>query len=132
MTIRDNLIEAIKEVTAHRDKMDLGAWAIEEECGTIYCAAGLLATKSFFIKQGLHLVSDEDARGMWNLWYGDCPFAHLPRRVLDRLFGTDAFDKLFVRRGNGYWDDELLKDNELTDKELVLARLNKQLEMYSC
>lgn len=136
MTIRDNLIEAIKEVTLFpEEQLDLKMYVVESECGTLYCAAGLLATKPFFQEQGLVLETSQFT--LYGKPHQYVTHATMSEGMYDRtwatmLFGVDGFLHIFAPRARGTWDDIFFDDtgDQLTDKELVLLRLQKQLTLY--
>ncbi len=126
-TIRCNLIEAIRVVEAE-PVLHLDSFISEHACGTLYCTAGLLAIQPYFQRQGLRFD------GNWAVtWYLDAP---------RDLFGEDAFDRLFAASEMGVWDDDLIRELEApneddeptnprpTDKQLALARLRRQLDLY--
>mgnify|MGYP001576459888 CR=1 FL=1 len=133
-TIRCNLIEAIRLVEAE-PVLELDQYLTETTCGTLYCTAGLLAQQPYFQRQGMRLSQDEDWGGLSIGTY----FLTIGHR---ELFGDDAFDRLFASSKVGVWDDELIRELEApnedaeptkprpTDKQLALARLRRQLDLY--
>jgi len=121
-TIRENLLRAIQLVEDEPAQLlDLSSIVRETGCGTLHCVIGLCVTDPFFRDQGLRMYG-------WMLMVGE----QIAGRGLPPMFGTDAWDRLFHRRGWGTWDQPWLdpEDGHITDKELALMRLNKQLEEY--
>lgn len=117
-TIVENLTSAIAHVEAFpEDRLDLSNWSQEAECGTLFCGAGLLATKPEFIEQ-LHVDWDS------------APVDVVASILSDQgqMFGDDPYGRLFASCGSGTWDDELQPFH--SDKELLLKRLAKQLTIY--
>lgn len=123
-TIRENLLRAIKLVEDEPVQLvDLDEYAKTTPCGTLHCAAGLCASDPFFQAQGMTL----DGFG----WLHTQP-KDLPTDDLDALFGICAWQRLFNARACGTWDQGWLdpEAGHISDKELALLRLNKQLEEY--
>lgn len=95
-------------------------------CGTIACGAGFLGMHPDFNAMGFRLERFDPFcttvpfyKGAW------------ANDAVDKLFGDDAFDRMFATHGEGAYDDDLLDElwNRLhrraTDKELLLARMKK-------
>lgn len=121
-----NLRAAIAAVEA-QPELDLAAYRRQHPCGTLFCVAGLLPVTEHFIKLGV----TANGAGRPRL-----PAVYDVDDTLDDLFGTYgrfcAYDVLCEPYGFGKWDDELLaapERQDLTHKELALARLNKALEI---
>jgi hypothetical protein len=104
-------------------KFNLTQYVRVTDCGTLYCTAGLLATKPEFIQQGFCSDKSGEVEFDGNM-LGIGPGA-------DALFGESSFDRLFDTYRSGVWDDELIGNQQnISDKELALMRLRKQLELY--
>ena len=129
MSIKKNLEVAIAAIeAAPESEIDLAYF--RSPCGTHHCALGLLTTVPYFINLGLYMGTfaglfkplvckqGHDQSG----FDGDGP------DWLDEMFGTNAYDRLFIERGEGDFDEEMLPG--LPDKGLALARLREQLEFY--
>lgn len=129
MTIRENLLVLIKAIEDEPSKaINLNSFEQEGICGTLHCALGLATTLPHFYTQGLAWGEGRGdlppcpaigGRGLWQT-------GGLSK--LDAMFGEDSYDRLFEPRSCGIWDDDLI--NWSTDKELAIARLRKQLELY--
>lgn len=139
--IIENLELAIKAVEEYPEELfDLERFQDRTQCGTLYCTAGLLSTVPHFYHQGVKLVDEgEDLCGAnrWRLIRKIDPATGVMNYTyLWSLFGDWAFDRLFEGRGHGIWDEHLIAnlyekhDRFVTDKELALARLQKQLGIY--
>lgn len=135
------------------EKLDLGTWVRETECGTLFCAAGHLTQHEHF-KQFMALgpqagykkslasekvltlvpvidgVVQPDTVG-WTGW-----------RWLGAHFGPNAFNHCFHKRGSGSLDTEhpdftYAEDGDygacfptsVTDKALALWRLGEQAKL---
>lgn len=121
-TIRDNLLQAIAATEAFPERLlALHYYRKETDCGTMYCLAGLLTTVPHFAEQGLTLQRSE-RDPTWTLV--------TEGRKLNDILGYSAWFRLFAPRGAAEWDEQLLRDGTLTDKQLALARLRRQLEEY--
>lgn len=138
MTIRENLIEAIREVTAFpEERLSLEKYVTpaKNECGTLYCAAGLLATKPFFNAQGmvLKMAHSECGSAMYQyVTHESACCGNHDRYWATMLFGESGFSNVFATFGAGTWDHFLIRltNRRLSDKELVLLRLQEQLKFY--
>jgi hypothetical protein len=133
MNIIENLKKAIEVVEACPEAvLDLQHYKQETPCGTLFCTAGLLATTPFFMEQGLQLVPIEDRDSAYNVTNpkicSDFVFG-MSTAWANAMFGGGGFVNLFQSRGCGYWDEEIDPTDEMTDKELALCRLHRQLEM---
>lgn len=135
-TIRENLLALRAGVEAHPEELlDLAAYKQRNSCGTLYCTFGLATTLPHFRELGMYIDGNE-AHGHSIHLQGEgeegSRFADWP----DRLFGEDAYDRLFQVQDAGEFDrteneDGLLDKNpRLTGKQLALARIDKQLENY--
>jgi hypothetical protein len=132
MTIVQNLRKAIEIIRAiPDDKLNLGTFRTDTDCGTIACSVGWLAQDPYFIEQGLTLVPTPTG---YSLKLGG-PYDALVATSgtyynLDELFGADAFYRLFATRIIGIVDSITLNevDSDLTDKQLALNRLEQQLK----
>lgn len=128
--ILDNLDRAIAIITEiPDDKLDLRQF--KTECGTIACTAGWLTSNPHFIQQGMGLAPTR------SLYFRDVqPFdltlhgkTHTNMDWLDDLFGPDAFDHLFIERGDGEMDEDIFHDVgdfDTSDKTLALERLKRR------
>lgn len=99
-------------------------------CKTIGCTLGWLAMHPYFVAQGLYLRHGGVYLETDNLKLG-------PECAAEYLFGRQAFDKYFDGYGNGNWDDDLCRHNQLPTsrflsqptkeqhKTLALARLKR-------
>lgn len=109
-------------------------------CGTIACAAGWLAGSGQIPGLTLRLFTEvtgkqrlvpwptyatlpANAGEVWRLW--DQILRHLAA-ILD--ITPQQADGLFNQAGDGEFDDYLLEDGSLSDKDLVLARFDYLLE----
>lgn len=139
-TIKENLEQLIKFVEEEPEQLfDLRLYETPTPCGTLHCALGLAATKPFFQGQGLRFLG-----GLLIIADGRWPNNH----TLAPLFGEDSWSRLFEVRGldykvegevvidsvfdGGSWDAGIFAKlgPGITDKELALARLNRQLALY--
>lgn len=140
------------------EKLNLGTWAEETECGTLFCAAGHLTQHEPF-KQFMALGPQADGKTIlmtytiltlvpvidgvaqpdtvgwtgWPWW----PW-------LDAHFGPQAFNRCFHARGSGTLDtehpdftysedgdDERCFPESVTDKALALWRLGEQAKIVT-
>lgn len=127
MTIRENLLELRHAIAAWpEEKFDLEFVAIKHDCGTLYCALGIVGSTPCFQVMGYSL--DMFGRLTKN---GDFYLADL-----DDDFGHHAYGHIFQQRQRGGFDSLITKDSKealddtVTDKMLALARIDKQLELY--
>lgn len=104
-------------------------------CGTIACAAGWLAGSGQIPGLSLHVVTEitgtvrlvpwpdyatlPQVDEIWRLW--DQILRHLAA-IFD--ITPQQADGLFNVAGDGEFDDYLLEDNSLSDKDLALARFD--------
>lgn len=125
------LREAIAVVErAPEDRVNLIAYQYEDpECGTFYCAAGLLATSKEFNAKGLTLRSNHVCDGLLPCYKGLFGLVGMNALFQD----NHAFQRYFASRGAGEFDYALLGGSNIvariSDKELALARLRKGLEL---
>jgi hypothetical protein len=120
-TIRENLIQAIAAVKARPEHLfDLDKYIQERECGTLFCTAGLLCHTPHFQGMGWHMEGSYPAVSDTGSFDEQAEIA----------LGEHTYGRLFCQRGGGYWDGELLEPG-MTDKDLALARLHRQLEEYA-
>jgi hypothetical protein len=119
--IVQNLKKAIEAIEGRdSSELELSCFTSKGECGTLYCSAGILAITQYFYDQGMMFKEDHvyiNGRSMFQAEVGDI------------MFGTCAYSRLFELRGCAEWDGEIDPRDEMTDKELALARLNRQLEV---
>lgn len=125
MTIRENLLQAINQIAVCPvETLNLENWVDETPCGTLYCAAGLLGTIPFFMDQGLvlhrlHGRSRSFVSSLKSVEY---------RSIMETIFGDSAFERIFACKWYGVWDHNWSRG--INDKQLILNRLEKQLENY--
>lgn len=117
------------------------------KCGSTACAVGWLAQRKEFNEQGLFLVPVSNTDVAFHMHHFTIRDVNKPFRFdesrwqfgfVDRLFGERAFDRLFMEYGGGDWDQMegwvyYNDDDEfagLSHKELAIARLRKQLDLY--
>lgn len=119
-TIKENLQQAIDIIEATPDAaVDLRDYV--HPCGTIFCAAGILAQHDFFVDQ--LQVRSESLAGNASRLAHDC-----------LMWGPRPFRRLFASRGEGgggpgTFDEELhLQHGAMTHKQLALARLYHALK----
>lgn len=119
-TIKENLQQAIDIIEATPDAaIDLRDYV--HPCGTIFCAAGVLAQHAFFVDQ-LQVRSESLEGNASQLANDYC------------MWGPRPFIRLFASRGEGgggpgYCDEELYRQHgDMTDKQLALARLYHALK----
>lgn len=133
-TIIENLNTLAAAIVAYPEKLfDLQRYRLKEDCGTLYCSAGLAASMPFFQEQGM--TFDE---GCGDVLVGGVFIAQSVAR-LDELFGPDAFDVLFCAYHSGMYDTRLIikiedskeTNDPVTHKELALERIAKQIEIVS-
>lgn len=102
--------EAIRNIEVLRDivaaypetNFNLSTWSdYREECGTLYCTAGLAACQPYFNMKGLSLC----AAGGLQL-HGESIWSDDNMEKLDGIFGDDSFHKLFDTRGDGQYDSQ--------------------------
>lgn len=141
LEIINNLRKAIGVVAAYpEDRFDLGTFRQNQHnCGTLFCTYGLLTESRQFptIKWGPVLPgypsgypfigSRSENENFW-----PHPWTTSQKDRQDELFGKKAYGKLFELRGAGIYDFEIFLEqlNTLSDKNLALARLKKQLALY--
>ncbi len=140
-SIRENLLELIKAVEACPDDvLDLNSWGeiADTACGMHYCLGGLLTVTPFFTAQGIYA-----AQGCWAPMIGVRRlFVTLDgdRDAGDAFFGEESFLQVFAQRNHGVWDLQLTQDiweddnlvyKHPIDKMLALARLQRQLALYT-
>jgi hypothetical protein len=121
-----NLEVAIDVLTSTpEEKIDLRLFAQDTPCGTIACAIGTLAMYPYFQTQGVILTELPDDCYCVSINGGSISFEGR------FIFGEGNMIRLFTVRGNGAWDDVLLAANPyMTDKQLAIARLQRQLAIY--
>lgn len=113
------------------------------ECGTLFCLLGLAALDPFFQAQGVTFENRRFDQGIKVCLCvnGNAAWGHVDP-ALDKLFGPRA-SKLFEQRYHGcelsadFQEDQSItlaghylvdaESNEVSDKELALARLRWQL-----
>lgn len=127
MTIRENLLAAIAAVSTTPDEQ-IDLLEFESHCGTVHCTLGLLCTLPRFIEQGLTLGKTRRGAAIPKLPGVEDAFSDTWNDGLNKLFGADAYARLFERSGGGLWDAEMNEPSD--DKALAITRLNKQLGLY--
>lgn len=132
MTPIENIEILIEAVTAQPEELfDLSKYKREESCGTLFCTLGLAATLPEFQAQGLKIFQCGDAFDVTindvHAWY---------EGIAEPVFGPNAFIRLFEPADCGTMDAVLGYDRgwsygspNMTDKELALKRLNRQLSI---
>lgn len=127
MTIRENLLVLIEAVKSEPEKLfDLSVYERKNSCGTLHCTLGLAATLTHFRMQGLEISASTVAVPVIG---GTLVYDVGAYDKLDQLFGKESCGRLFGAKHEGEWDFDLQAE-QLTDKQLALARLDKQLELY--
>ena len=137
------------------EQLDLGSWAHQTECGTLFCAAGHLTQHTPF-KQFMALGPQADGKVCWA---ADTILTLVPVidgvaqpdtvgwtgwLWLDAHFGPQAFNHCFHARGAGTLDtehpdftysedgdDERCFPESVTDKALALWRLGEQAKIVT-
>lgn len=114
-------------------------------CGTLFCTAGLATTLPEFKAAGFELVARPNHH--YPSYSVQVNGDHIvASEDTDKTFGASAFRNLFAGRNDGDFDkdhggavsvasDDIFANNwkigeHVTDKELALWRLNKQLAIY--
>lgn len=123
-TIKENLQELHRIITAYPEsKLDLQNYVSHTDCGTLFCAVGLAATMPFFMDQ-IGMPPADPAESGFNNLADDLS-------DMSEIWGHDSFDRLFASHGQGRYDEEIL-DNQapLSDKELILARIDRALRSH--
>ena len=123
-TIVENLTRLIDMVEA-QPAIFLDGWASQHACGTLYCGAGLAATDDFFVRQLTEPALEIFKRDGFVLGEvaGEISEA-------EHMWGDDCFYRLFNHAGYGRWDTDLRDAGVDNDKDLLLGRLRKQLDIY--
>ncbi len=114
-------------------RFDLQRFKKEKECGTCFCTAGLAACIPEFQSMGLQIYEQDEMfyvsfNGV-DVWESS---------GIEKVFGQECFGNLFEIRDAGYLDEQHLKwngdmwelDESITDKQLALWRLERQIEIY--
>jgi hypothetical protein len=124
----ETLLEAVKAFP--ESNLDLGQYKhYREDCGTLFCTAGLAASMHEFNAQGVTFSGDfVRVNGEW------------PDETSDTndIFGHGAWKVLFAPHGCGSADKELgavevmykSSTKAMSDKALAIARLEYQLDIY--
>lgn len=101
--------------------------AQKPECGTIACGIGWLAMHPSWRAKGLQLEKDDDGDVIAYTERGvACAVRYDFDEAVDALFGRGSYETMFTMRGYGTYDDEILAVYpDLSDKELLLARMKK-------
>ena len=120
-TVKENLQELHRVITEYPEsKLDLGNYVKHTDCGTIFCAAGLAATLPFFMDQiGMPPATPE---------VGGFKSIASDLSDMSELWGEDGYNRLFTPHGYGTNDHKFTQSRPLTDKELILARIEYALE----
>lgn len=133
-TIIENLRRLIQLIEAEPDHLiDLERFEEEGSCGTHHCSLGLATQDEFFQAQGLSLGSVGVLTRPLIGEHEVSPFSQVSEghSRLNAMFGEDSYERLFEPRGDSDWDSGIIEDDDtLTDKDLALARLRKQLAIY--
>ncbi len=140
--IKNNLMVLRAAVEAQPEQnFNLDAFKTEEpECGTLFCTVGLACTMPVFQAKHYALTLVQDS---WR--YSGAGWFEATREgqdvcdygVTDVEFGEDSFGNLFEMRNQGQQDDAHPSydfgeiDRSVTDKELALWRLDRQIAIYS-
>jgi hypothetical protein len=132
-----NLEALLAAVEAQPETLfDLSFFRNETECGSNFCAVGLACTMPEFQAMGFNLRATAndysrdgfsyraEINGALAMWNNRTDFA----------FGTDSYQRCFEPANEGSLDNELGyefdRDTDtanMTDKELAVARLKKQI-----
>lgn len=140
--IINNLQTLLEAVKAQPETLfDLSMYTQKQECGTLYCTAGLAATMPYFQAQGMEIKGN--GHGGIFVYIGGGFITETERTA--EMFGADPWDRLFATYGHGdfdsYFDPEYtdyLEDDDaydapekaMSDKTLAIARLERQLAIY--
>lgn len=129
-SIINNLRRAIAIVeAAPEESIDLETYRQDTECGTLFCAYGLLAQDAYF--QGKGVILHPAPCGEWSRMGPNESLLHQLNKAA-ALFGPNAFYRLFAPYGAGRLDRTLTDNGKraMSDKALVLARLRRQIESF--
>ncbi len=125
MNIRENLLTLIAAIEAQPEtQFDLSSFVSENDCGTIYCSAGLAASMPFFMDQ---------LRQSKTVYAENLPLGEYAYYVSDQahMWGPNSNEELFSPRATTDFDEQLLENNpSMTDKELAVVRLRNRLKDY--
>lgn len=144
----ERLIQAVDDQP--EDKFDLSSFRIDKKdannvCGTLFCTVGLACTLPEFQSVGFHLVlrdNEYDREVEQKVYIAKVGDVAVCSGSADPTFGEGSFERLFATRDSGVldadhpeavWgiDDEWFEiDDSVTDKQLALWRLRKQLAIY--
>lgn len=117
-TVLENLQFGLQLIQAEPEQMlNLSTWAIKKTCGTLHCGAGLLGTHKYFQEQGIELLwTQQDGFEMIGVsaWRGSM--------AADRVFGRNAYDRLFAPHGLSPLDESAPVGS--SDKDLLIWRFN--------
>lgn len=112
---------------------DLDNFRQDTPCGTLFCTVGIACTLPRFEAMGFRLVPiptfGELPPDTYRAYVGDAPVAFTP--ATDEAFGEDAYRHLFSVAGTNFDRDYIgYDDDEMTDKELAIARLRYRLATW--
>jgi len=139
MSITSNLETLLAAVEAQpEDNFDLSHFRQDTACGTNFCTLGLACTMPKFREMGFSLREElntfapsgfsyhAQVNGLSAMWGNRTDFA----------FGTNSYERLFEPADDGNLDEELGYEFDydtdtanMSDKELAIARLKKQIEL---
>lgn len=129
-----NLETLLSAVEAQPESLfDLSGYKQVEPCGTLFCTVGLAATMPFFQEQGVEMRPVATNANLGEVFINGQNAWRF--NVAPPLFGPNAFGNLFEPADCGNLDDLLGYEDDgenapnMTDKELAIARLRKQLEI---
>jgi hypothetical protein len=128
--IISNLFLLRDAVAKYEPKLfNLSSYKKVRECGTLYCTAGLAATLPAFKEQGMALQADGWDWSIVRVNGHDID----DDGIADGLFGEDAWKTCFAPREEGKYDGNFpgLYDDSVTDKELALWRLSRQISIVA-
>ena len=131
--IRGNLLKAIALVEAEPEHL-LSLRVFERQTtakGVVHEPIGLLAASGVYLELAFRPGEKVAACFGGSIMLAGASTLAWPDR-LDRLFGSNACQRLFVQRGSGSGDADYLdmQVEPVSDKALTLHRLRRQLENY--
>lgn len=120
-----------------------------ETCGSLFCGYGLLATIPKFRAMGIRLSNpirfhNEPPTGLrrikatYNAHIKGLPMHSYEGsngdEELNKIFGKNAYNKLFTTRGSGVYDFMFLSSHSMkpyvSDKQLLLSRFDRHISNH--